>query len=943
MATTAGQRFIRKQVAARGTTSNTTAADISYDTAVLSEGGYSWAGNEVTVDETARYLCIFDIGQANLSNTRSCGTLVPAINSVDQPTFRATHRYLRNSGGALEGASIGSAILSLSANDKVKVRNPGSLTPTDAYGSYATDASRGGAIQLVRLPDGNLTYVARTVDANEVGTSDITTTRPWLDSSGTWTRITFNSEVVDDDALYPGSGGLVTLKAGRKYLINWGATLWSADGSRHTYVIRLQIAGVNVQTGSGYQRNTSSQAPPITGMHLYEVGASDETVQLQATHETEGGDAGTPAVSDAYLQVQELPTSAEWAHADNGATDTLTTALVGTATWYDTPLSSLVRADGGGNLSLNGAGNAVRNDSGGPLPVLAVGWHRWDRDLATSSTRKTPWTRWSNGGSVLGYATAGAYSRGQQGSDDTFQAHYCSGALMDLASSANLTFQVSDPASASNGDMGIYASTNRHFLGVQVLDLGSLLSTGTPAEIAQVSDPLVLATTAQSVQADIDTQVGQSTDSLVLATTAQSVQADIDTQVGQSTDSLVLATTAQSVQAEMNTDVLQSTDSLVLATTAQSVQADIDTQVGQSTDSLVLATTAQSVQADIDTQVGQSTDSLVLATTAQSVQAEVNTDVLQSPAGLVIVEEKQTVSAGFDNVAEQNTNASLVLAGVTQQVRADIDTQVSQTLDALVVSTTQQAVRADMDSLVGQSADSLVLGTTGQTVKADTDVVVAQVESSLSLTATGQLVKADADAVVGQTPDALLVGLTRQAVKADTDTTVAQGLTGLLLVGHRQNIRAGIDTIIAQTPATLTLVAPQQQVTQEEGVLQTPATLTLVETPQAVRANTDSQVAQKDNAVLVVEGTPQSLLATRVTPVPQVLVLVSTRQDISPKVTANIDKWRSTVRVFADGSEAHSRGPEGAAVSVVAGYTVQSNSVSYIIRVDNARDNLKVI
>lgn len=486
MATTPGQRFVRRQNAARTTTSNTTAADVTYDTAVFTEGGYSYSSPEVTVDESGLYLTIFDLGQCDLASTRAVGTLVPSVNATDQTAYRATHRYLRNSGGAQQGASIGMAVLDLSASDDVKVRNPGVLTPTDSLGSYATNASYGGALQMLLLPDGNLTHLERTVDAAEVGTSNINTTRPWLDSSGTWTTITYDSEVQDDDSLYSGSGGDVTLAANKKYLVVWGATIYSADASRHTNVVRLQIGGVNVQSVSAYQRNTGSQGPPMCGMYLHETGGSAENLVIQSTHETEGGDAGIPQVSDAYLQVVELPDSAEWIHVDNGTTDSLTTALAGTTTWYDTPLSSTLRADGDSNLSLDSGNDAVQNDSGGSLPVLAIGWHRWDRDTISSGVRKNPWTRWDNGGSAVGYGVAGSYSRGQQSTDDTWQAHYVSAVTMDLANGADLSFQANDEASGANSDMGIYSGTagNRYFLGVQVLNLESLDAGGTDALLA---------------------------------------------------------------------------------------------------------------------------------------------------------------------------------------------------------------------------------------------------------------------------------------------------------------------------------------------------------------------------------------------------------------------------------------------------------------------------
>ncbi len=413
------------------------------------------------------------VGLVDVASTRACGTLVPRVNSVDQAVFRATHRYLRNSGGN-DGCSFVPAILDLNNTDNVRVRNPGALAPTDAIGNYACGAGEGGGIQMIRLPAGNLTDVRRTVDAAEIGVSNINTTRPWLDSSGTWTTVTYNSEVQDDDALYPGTGGDVTLAANTKYLIVWGVTPYSTDASRHAYAGRLQINSNNVQSASSYQRNTASQGAPLNGIYLHETGGSTETARLQMTQESEGGDAGTGQVADAYFQILELPSTAEWIHVDNGATDSLTTALAGTTTWYDTPLSSTFRADGDSNLSLDGANDAVQNDSGGSLPVLAIGWQRWDRDSGASGTRKAPMLRFENGGSAVQYGNNSAFSRGQQSGDDTFQAHVVTAATFDVADAADINLQVTDRHSGANSDMGIYASTSRYFLGVQVLNLNTL-------------------------------------------------------------------------------------------------------------------------------------------------------------------------------------------------------------------------------------------------------------------------------------------------------------------------------------------------------------------------------------------------------------------------------------------------------------------------------------
>ncbi len=176
---------------------------------MFSEGGYTYNGPDVEVDTAGKYLFVYDLGQCDLASTRAVGTLVPRLNgTTDQTRFRATHRYLRNSGG-LQGASIGMCILDLAATDDVRVRNPGAVDQTDAVGNYATNSTVGGGLQLVYLGDGSLTHVERhrTPQRSDL---NINATRPWLDSSGTWTKITYNSEVSDDDSLYGGSGGDIT-------------------------------------------------------------------------------------------------------------------------------------------------------------------------------------------------------------------------------------------------------------------------------------------------------------------------------------------------------------------------------------------------------------------------------------------------------------------------------------------------------------------------------------------------------------------------------------------------------------------------------------------------------------------------------------------------------------------------------------------------------------
>ena len=288
MAIAVGDRFVRRQNAARASTSNTTAADIGYDTAVLSEGGYgAWGSDEVTVDTAGKYLYVGDLGQVNVASTRAVGTLVPVVNGVTQePVGLATHRYLRNAGGALEGASIGAGILDLAASDAVGVRNPGAILSVDAVGNYATDAGAGGACQLIRLPDNDFVHLERNTDQS-IATSLINSTRPWLDSSGSWTKITWPTETSDTGNWHAASSGDVILPANSKFLVVWTTSFRSVNNNRQCFVSRLSVNGTIRQSGSGYQRNLSSEGPPAMGMYLHETGGSPETLFIESTMEEE--------------------------------------------------------------------------------------------------------------------------------------------------------------------------------------------------------------------------------------------------------------------------------------------------------------------------------------------------------------------------------------------------------------------------------------------------------------------------------------------------------------------------------------------------------------------------------------------------------------------------------------------------------------------------------
>jgi len=497
VAITPGQKFIRRQSAARTNVSNTAVADFSLDTAVTSEGGFgTWGSNEVTVDTIGRYLVIHGTGEVDTSGTtREVGTNSIVVDGTSQDIHGlTTHRYVRNAGGAEEAVSLGVGIVDATAGTEAIGSRIDGSSFADSRGDFDMRADHGAGIQIIALGTGNFLELERTSNQS-VALSNINTTRPWLESSGVWSKITFPTENHDEGGWHAAASGDVVLPASSKFLVSWSVQFTNTDASRQSGIARLNIGGTSMQYSSAYHRNTAAQGCVAQGLMLWETGGATETLYVEATQEQEGTDGGTLNCQRASLQIIELPASAEWIHVDNGATDSQTTDLAGTTTWYKSPLSSTYRADGNSRLSLDGTNDGVQNDSGGSLSVLAIGWLNWDRDSGSSATRKVPASTFAANGTNLTWGWGGAYNRGAQSNDDCFHSSYMAAAATDLASAADLTLETRDRANSSNVDMGVYAGTgsNRHFLGIQVLDLTTL--DAAEAQTVGLDTPLSVAPT----------------------------------------------------------------------------------------------------------------------------------------------------------------------------------------------------------------------------------------------------------------------------------------------------------------------------------------------------------------------------------------------------------------------------------------------------------------
>ena len=794
MAVAVGDRFVRRHAAARSSTSWTATADLPVDTAVIEDGtGYgTWTSDEISVDTAGKYLCIAGLGRTGGTTTRGSGFTGIVVNgTLEGLPGLAGNYYERNTGTAQDSNGLGAAILDLSASDTVGM-SIDAATASEINGAFTVAANDGGGFQLLRLPDGDFCHLERSTALN-ISNSNIDSTRPWTDSSGTWTKVTWPTETADDGNWHAASSGDVVLPANSKFLVVWTLLCNTAENTRAALVARLNINSTNRQYGSGYMRGSANQDTVAMGVYLHETGGSTETLYVEATQECNDATIGQATVKGA-LQIIKLNSGAEWIHVDNGTTDTGTSDLASNSTWYGLTLSSTFRAHGASDLSLDDTNDAVQNDSGASMPILAIAWENWDRDANTNTSRKIPTARF-NDGSAINYGWHGGYNRGN-GTDNVWHSAFCIAALHDLANAADLTVEHQDRSTNSNADMGIYCSSasNRHMLGFQVLDLGTLAAspqnvaivaaseTDTAAALTVTLGPLTQAITAAtetSTAAALTVTLGPTTVALVAAT-------ETDT-AGTLTPTLGPVTVALTAATETDT---AATLTPTLGPVTEPIAAASETSTaGTLTPSLVFtlalaSATETSTAATLTPSLGPLTQALVAATEAGTAAA-LTASLGPTTVAIVAATETDTAAALTET-----------LGPLTQAITAATETSTAATLTVDTGSSQDVAIVAATETDTAATF-TVTLGSLSQPITAASETNTAgTLAPSLALT---QPITAVTEASTAGTLTASL-GPLSQSITAASETDTAAALTPTLEL--TQPITAATET---STPGTLTV------------------------------------------------------------------------------------------------------------------------------------------
>lgn len=483
MATAIGEKFARRHSAAETNVSNSSATDQAYDTSVFAEGGYSWLTPEVDVDETGLFLAIHSGITRDSGTQRSTGYNELFVDNVSQGLEgRTDAHYTRLSGGANEGNWLGAALLDLTSGQSLKTRR--SLSSIEAgVGDYDRGLDDPVGLQLVRMPDGNVTHLTiTTADIDPIARDD-TLTRPNLDATDTWTEVDWQNEIVDPDGRW-GSGAPadILLADGDKVMAVATFQTEDTDSGRHTIRVRALLDGVPIRHGSNYHRNATTNFEWQTFLFCVEASGA-QTLTFEAIMEDTSND-NSGEVDEAVIKILTLPAGAEWFDINYDAD--WDTPLVSTSATYTAPHNNVKRAMTGWSIDTNGA----QNDTGATVSGLVMANHNWDRDSGASGSRKQPSAMVRVNSVLQAHAIAGEFSRGNQGSDDCFNAAYTLACLVDVPDTQIVDVQCFDEATAANSDIGIYASNNSDWLSLQVLDLGSLAASGdetaTPSVVTAV-------------------------------------------------------------------------------------------------------------------------------------------------------------------------------------------------------------------------------------------------------------------------------------------------------------------------------------------------------------------------------------------------------------------------------------------------------------------------
>ncbi len=448
----------------------------------------------IEFDEAGIYLLRWTIQQDDSSNNRTNGK-TRAIQAVGSGDFFSTHDtgYSRNSGNRVYTKG-GRAFIVAAANDRVTIQD-----------IRDTDAPTGGSLvnlsflEVVKLADtGGLDYG---IYEQSTGNQAYGGTTP--------NDVAFDAAAVETDTtsieLQAGNTNIRLKRDNARYWVFYSIS-GDGGGSRTQRVSRA-VTGSTLIPGSGnygYQRNASNEYCAPSGEFMHEVSTADEDVSIQVWRGdgVAAGQGGASVdgswntiASEVTCLVIDMPDS--WNSAAfydstggqnmcGGVSTALNTCR--DTLWADSPFSKSTDA------------LAVTSSA---IDAWITGSTVTARQNVASGARGTAGLTVRIDGVNQTRGEYKEYTRGNQGTQDTFGGGWLCGGIYTLAASDTIGLQ-----SLDRGDNGADDDTRANYTALFLVDINSMGGGGGGPDVTASGTPTLPMATASGVAKAVRKAVG---------------------------------------------------------------------------------------------------------------------------------------------------------------------------------------------------------------------------------------------------------------------------------------------------------------------------------------------------------------------------------------------------------------------------------------------------
>ena len=450
-----------------GLTATETFAKIPFEgtgNEVRNDGGYTYntSTDDVTIADAGNYLILYFMRQDNTNVRIQIQTRVTLNGTALAGSYG--YGYSRNNNNDELYARGAALALNVSADDEIAVE-----WRRDTDNGQVGTVAGVSELMIVRLPDDADAAYGHygTPDASGLGGTT------YADTSG-WDVIRETDTSVIE--LQAGGSDIRLKPTDTNFLIIYGLAIDSHTGNNRTQRIGRAVSGstgIPQSHSYSYLRDQDTEYGSLYSMFLYRTSNADEDISIQAQRGNAVNDNGAAMMTganEAGIFVMELPSSAEVFISEDGT-------------------GNQVISGGGAITDLNLMRTVDHNDSGSftqeststmqveqDMDMLATASCQTDRTDEASGTRFTVGARFEIEGTDQTRGQHGTYTRGNQGTHDTFNGSVNPAGIFTVSTNDSVQVETYD-----DGDNGASDTTTASTCGFGALNLDTLEASEAPS------------------------------------------------------------------------------------------------------------------------------------------------------------------------------------------------------------------------------------------------------------------------------------------------------------------------------------------------------------------------------------------------------------------------------------------------------------------------------